>query len=359
MDKNDKIYIAGHTGLVGSALLKNLQSKGYRNFILRDISELDLRNQTNVFSFFEKEKPDYVILAAAKVGGIIANTTYRGQFIYENLQIQNNVIHASWLNGVKKLLFLGSTCIYPCDAPQPMPENCLLTSPLEYTNEPYAIAKIAGIKMCESYNIQYGTDFIAVMPTNLYGPNDNFDLEKSHVLPALLRKIFLAKKLMDDDWNAIRKDFNRLPVEGISGKDSDDLISAKLTKYGIEKGSVEIWGTGKPMREFLWSEEMADACIYIMENVNFKDLIPKGNEIRNTHINIGTGKEISIAGLAKLIAKTVGYEGEFVFNTGKPDGTMRKLTDPSQLHRLGWKHQIDIEEGVGRLYGWYLKKLNN
>jgi len=355
MDKNGKIYVAGHTGLVGSALLKNLQSKGYVNFVLRDISELDLRNQPTVFDFFEKERPDYVILAAAKVGGIIANTTYRGQFIYENLQIQNNVIHASCLFGVKKLLFLGSTCIYPCEAPQPMPENCLLTSPLEYTNEPYAIAKIAGIKMCESYNIQYGTNFIAVMPTNLYGPNDNFDLEKSHVLPALIRKILLAKALMNDDWNAIRKDFNRLPVEEISGKDSDDFILAKLNKYGIRKDCVEIWGTGKPLREFLWSEEMADACIYIMENVDFKDLIPEGNEIRNTHINIGTGKEISIANLAKLIAKTVGYDGRFVFNTDKPDGTMRKLTDPSLLHRLGWKHRIDIEEGVAKLYEWYLK----
>ena len=354
MDKKGKIYIAGHTGLVGSALLKNLQSKGYENFLLRDISELDLRNQSDVFDFFEKEKPDYVILAAAKVGGIVANNTYRGQFIYENLQIQNNVIHASWLNNVKKLLFLGSTCIYPCEAPQPMPENCLLTSPLEYTNEPYAIAKIAGIKMCESYNIQYGTNFIAVMPTNLYGPNDNFDLEKSHVLPALLRKILLAKYLMKNDWSAIRKDLDQLPVEGICGNDSDNHILSKLAKYGINKNCVEIWGTGNPRREFLWSEEMADACIYIMENVDFKDLIPEGNETRNTHINIGTGKEVSIADLAKLIAKTVGYEGELVFNNDKPDGTMRKLTDPSQLHRLGWKHQIDIEEGVEKLYKWYV-----
>jgi len=355
MDKSGKIYLAGHTGLVGSAILKNLQSKGYENFVLRDISEMDLRNQSEVFEFFENEKPDYVILAAAKVGGIVANNTYRGQFIYENLQIQNNVIHASWLNGVKKLLFLGSTCIYPCNAPQPMPENCLLTSPLEYTNEPYAIAKIAGIKMCESYNIQYGTNFIAVMPTNLYGPNDNFDLEKSHVLPALLRKIFLAKALMNNNWDAIRKDFNRLPVEGVAGKDSDDRILEKLAKYGISKDSVEIWGTGKPMREFLWSEEMADACVYIMENVDFNDVKPDGNEIRNTHINIGTGKEISIGDLAKLIAKIMDYEGKFVFNADKPDGTMRKLTDPSQLHRLGWKHKIDIEEGVKKLYKWYLR----
>jgi len=354
MDKNSKIYVAGHTGLVGSAILKNLQSKGYVNIVAKDISELDLRNQTAVSEFFEKEKPEYVILAAAKVGGIVANNTYRGEFIYENLQIQNNVIHNSWLNGVKKLLFLGSTCIYPCYALQPMKEDYLLTSPLEYTNEPYAIAKIAGIKMCESYNIQYGTNFIAVMPTNLYGPNDNFDLEKSHVLPALLRKISLAKNLMRDDWNSIRKDFDRLPVEGVSGKSSQSQIQITLSKYGITKDYVEVWGTGNPMREFLWSEEMADACVYVMENVDFKDLIKERKEIRNTHINIGTGKEISIADLTKLIAKTVGYEGKFVFNSDKPDGTMRKLTDPSQLHSLGWKHKIDIEEGVKRLYDWYM-----
>jgi len=359
MNKNSTIYIAGHTGLVGSAILKNLQSKGYGNFLLKDISELNLCDQPAVFNFFEKEKPDYVFLAAAKVGGIIANNTYRAQFIYENLQIQNNVIHASWMNGVKKLLFLGSTCIYPCNAPQPMKEDCLLTAPLEYTNEPYAIAKIAGIKMCESYNIQYGTNFIAVMPTNLYGPNDNFDLEKSHVLPALLRKILLAKFLMNNNWDSIRKDFNKLPVEGVSGNDAENLIVEKLSKYGIEKDFVEIWGTGKPLREFLWSEEMADACVYIMENVNFKDLITEGKEIRNTHINIGTGKEISIADLANLIAKTVGYKGKFVFNSNKPDGTMRKLTDPTQLHRLGWKHEVDVEEGVGNVLEWYLgtKKL--
>jgi GDP-L-fucose synthase len=354
MEKNAKIYVAGHLGLVGSALLKNLKQKGYTNFLLRSISELDLLDQKAVFDFFRNEKPDYVFLAAAKVGGIIANNTYRGQFIYENLQIQNNVIHASFLNGVKKLLFLGSTCIYPGEAPQPMPENCLLTSPLEYTNEPYAIAKIAGIKLCESYNIQYGTDFIAVMPTNLYGPNDNFDLEKSHVLPALLRKVHLAKSLMNSDLEAIRADLNRLPVEGVSGKDSEETICEKLSKYGILKDSVEIWGTGKPLREFLWSEEMADACVYVMENVNFTDLKPEGKEVRNTHINIGTGKEISIAALAELIARTVGYTGKFNFNAEKPDGTLRKLTDPSKLNRLGWKHQINIEQGVEKLYKWYL-----
>ncbi|MDR0768429.1 MAG: GDP-L-fucose synthase [Dysgonamonadaceae bacterium] len=354
MQLNEKIFIAGHNGLVGSAILKTLQSRGYTNFLLRNHQELDLTEQQAVFSFFEKEKPAYVILAAAKVGGIAANNTYRGQFIYENLQIQNNVIHASWLNGVKKLLFLGSTCIYPRETSQPIPENCLLASPLEYTNEPYAIAKIAGIKLCENYNLQYGTNFIAVMPTNLYGPNDNFDLEKSHVLPALLRKIYLAKSLMNGDWSAIQADLNKLPVEGIDGNASENAIIAKLEKYGIRKNSVEIWGTGRPMREFLWSEEMADACVFIMENVGFEDLKPQGKEIRNTHINIGTGKEISIRDLAVLIAEKVGYRGKFVFNAAKPDGTMRKLTDPSRLHQLGWKHTIDIEEGVGKLVEWYL-----
>jgi GDP-L-fucose synthase len=356
MEKNAKIYVAGHTGLVGSALLKNLQQRGYTDFLLRTIEELDLTDQKTVFDFFEQEKPEYVFLAAAKVGGIVANNTYRGQFIYENLQIQNNVIHAAYKNEVKKLLFLGSTCIYPKETSQPMREDCLLTSPLEYTNEPYAIAKIAGIKLCESYNLQYGTNFIAVMPTNLYGPNDNFDLEKSHVLPALLRKIYLAKNLMEKNWDAIRRDLNRLPIEGISGDDSQEAIQTQLDKYGIGNESVEIWGTGRPMREFLWSEEMADACVYIMEHVNFEDLRPQGKEIRNAHINIGTGQEVSIRQLAEIIGQTVGYQGTFVFNADKPDGTMRKLTDPSRLHRLGWHHQINIEQGVEKLYNWYLNK---
>jgi GDP-L-fucose synthase len=354
MEKNAKIYVAGHKGLVGSAITKNLQYKGYQHLLLRTYEELDLMNQPATFDFFETEKPDYVFLAAAKVGGIVANSTYRGQFIYENLQIQNNVIHAAWKTGVKKLLFLGSTCIYPRESPQPMPEDCLLTSPLEYTNEPYALAKIAGIKMCESYNLQYGTNFIAVMPTNLYGPNDNFDLEKSHVLPALLRKVYLSKCLMENDWQSIRTDLNRLPIAGISGSDSEPAVLEKLHSYGIRNDSVEIWGTGAPLREFLWSEEMADACVYVMEKVNFADLKPDGKEIRNTHINIGTGKEVSIRELAEKIAQTVGYTGKFVFNAAKPDGAMRKLTDPTKLHRLGWHHQIEIEEGIKKLYHWYL-----
>lgn len=361
MDKKAKIYVAGHTGLVGSAIWKNLKSKGYTNLIGRSIEELNLMNEDVVNDFFESEKPEYVFLAAAKVGGIIANNTYRGQFIYENLMIQNNVIHASYKNNVKKLLFLGSTCIYPKNAPQPMTEDSLLTGILEYTNEPYAIAKIAGIKMCESYNIQYGTNFISVMPTNLYGPNDNFDLEKSHVLPALIRKIYLGKCIEENNWDAIFEDINKRPIEGISGTNDKSEIIGVLSKYGITvndneslKVQVEIWGSGKPMREFLWSEEMADACVFIMENVNFLDLVSSNQkEIRNTHINIGTGKEISIKDLAYLIKKIIGFKGELYFNTYKPDGTLRKLTNVSNLHSLGWKHTIEIEDGVKKIYNWY------
>lgn len=375
MNYNSKIYVAGHTGLVGSAIWNNLKSKGYANLVGRTINELDLMNPVEVSNFFSKEKPEYVFLAAAKVGGIIANNTYRGQFIYENLMIQNNVIHYSYKNGVKKLLFLGSTCIYPGNAPQPMPEDCLLSSPLEYTNEPYAIAKIAGIKMCESYNIQYGTNFMSVMPTNLYGPNDNYDLEKSHVLPALIRKIHLGKCIEQNNWDAIRKDFNKRPVEKVNGSSDKNQIIEVLSKYGIllngldlikqsnpddlkSKVAVEIWGSGKPLREFLWSEELADACVYIMERVNFSDLIkPNQKEIRNTHINIGTGKEISIYDLAHLIKGKIGFKGNLVFNTGKPDGTMRKLTDVKKLHSLGWKHKIEIQEGIEKMYNWYLQNM--
>lgn len=286
----------------------------------------------------------------------MANNVYRADFIYINLMIQNNVIHASYINKVKKLLFLGSTCIYPCEAPQPMSEDSLLTSPLEYTNEPYAIAKIAGIKMCESYNLQYGTNYIAVMPTNLYGPNDNFNLETSHVLPAMIRKIHLAKCLHTADWEALRKDLNTRPVEGISGDSSEKDILAILEKYGIYPGRVELWGTGKPLREFLWSEEMADASVYIMEHIDFADVRSDGNEVRNTHINIGTGKELSIKDVATLIREKIGFEGELTFNSSKPDGTLRKLTDVSKLHALGWRHRIEIAEGVELLYNWYLNK---
>lgn len=318
MKTTAKIYVAGHRGLVGSAIVKNLTCKGYTNIITRTHAELDLTNQQAVLEFFEKEKPEYVFLAAAKVGGIVANNTYRADFIYENIQIQNNVIHQSYVHGVQKLLFLGSTCIYPKNAPQPMNEDSLLTSELEYTNEPYAIAKIAGIKMCESYNLQYGTNFISVMPTNLYGPNDNFDLQTSHVLPALIRKIHEAKQRKDKE--------------------------------------VEIWGSGKPRREFLYSEDMADACVFIIENIDFKDVVKDKKEVRNTHINIGTGKDVSIQELAELIQKVVGYEGKLIYNTAKPDGTMLKLCDSSKLHALGWSHNMELEEGIKTVYGLFVSE---
>jgi GDP-L-fucose synthase len=347
MDLNSKIYIAGHRGLVGSAIVKNLESKGYTNLVYKTHKELDLLNKNDVEKFFETEKPEYVILAAAKVGGIVANNTYRADFIYENLQIQNNVIHQSYKNNVQKLLFLGSTCIYPKQAPQPMTEDCLLTSPLEYTNEPYAIAKIAGIKMCESYNLQYGTNFISVMPTNLYGPNDNFDLEKSHVLPALIRKIYLAKLLNENKIEEVLKDLDL---------DTLEETNQYLNNFGVNKDSVEIWGSGKPRREFLYSEDMADACVFLLENRDFKDTYEKDSkEVINTHINIGTGVDISIKELAELIQEIVGFKGELKFNIDKPDGTMVKLTDPSKLHSLGWKHKVELEDGIRTMFNWYLK----
>ncbi len=371
MDKNAKIYVAGHRGLVGSGIVKALKDKGYTNIVYRTHKELDLTDSAAVAAFFEQEKPEYVFLAAAKVGGIMANHLYRADFIYQNLMIQNNVIHQSYLHGVRKLLFLGSTCIYPKNAPQPMREEALLTDILEYTNEPYAIAKIAGIKMVESYNLQYDTNFLSVMPTNLYGPNDNFDLEKSHVLPALLRKMILGKYLDQENFQAIKEDFNKRPIEGITGQNDKDEILSILKKYGISKNgnkvSVMIWGSGKPMREFLWSEDMADACVYVMEKVDFSDILKTQfgieqvdkfdtkNEIRNTHLNIGTGKEISIRQLAETIQKTVDFDGELFFDKSKPDGTMRKLTDPSKLKDLGWRYTVELEEGIERLFKWYLE----
>lgn len=355
MDKSAKIYVAGHRGLVGSAIWNNLLSKGYNNLVGRTHAELDLLDAVAVRRFFDEEQPEYVVLAAAHVGGIMANNTYRADFIYENLQIQQNVIGESFRHNVKKLLFLGSTCIYPREAPQPMSEDTLLTSPLEYTNEPYAIAKIAGLKLCESFNIQYGTNYIAVMPTNLYGPRDNFHLENSHVLPAMIRKIHLGKQLFDGNWEALRADLNLRPVEGIDGSASQDDITRILAKYGITSEAVTLWGTGTPVREFLWSEEMADASVFVLENIDFCDTYsPHTKDIRNCHINIGTGKEISIRDVAYLIVDTIGYAGELRFDATKPDGTMRKLTDVSKLHRLGWHHKIEIDEGVKRLYDWYL-----
>lgn len=355
MNLDSKIYIAGHKGLVGSAIWKQLQNKGYTNLIGRSSKELDLTDSSAVAQFFETEKPEYVFLAAAKVGGIMANNTYRADFIYDNLQIQQNVIYNAYKHHTKKLLFLGSTCIYPKNANQPIAEEELLTNTLEYTNEPYAIAKIAGIKLCESFNIQYGTNFISVMPTNLYGPNDNFDLEKSHVLPAMIRKIHLAKALSQQDWESIKNDLRKRPVEGISDKNTQQEIEQLLAKYGIFRDKVILWGTGKPMREFLWSEEMADACIFVMNNVDFEDAKSNKTEIRNTHINIGTGKDLSIKDLSGLIAKAIDFKGIIDFDSSKPDGTMKKLVDVSKINQLGWKHSIEINEGVEKMYHWYLK----
>ncbi|SED97760.1 GDP-L-fucose synthase [Tenacibaculum sp. MAR_2010_89] len=341
MDKLAKIFVAGHKGLVGSAILKRLLEKGYVNIITKTKEELDLTNQQATAGFFKSEKPEFVFLAAAKVGGIIANNTYRAEFIYDNLMIQNNVIHQSYVNDVKKLLFLGSTCIYPKNTEQPIKENSLLTGSLEYTNEPYAIAKIAGIKMCENYNIQYDTNFISVMPTNLYGPNDNFNLEKSHVLPALIRKIYLAKLLEDNQEEEV--------IKNVGVANLDEAL-VYLSKFGITKQQVEIWGSGKPKREFLWSDDMADACVFVMEKVNHK-------KTEQTHINIGTGEEISIKDLAVLIKKRIGFKGSLLFNTSKPDGTMRKITDVTKIHSLGWKHTVALEEGIDKMYEWY--KQNN
>lgn len=387
LSKESKIYVAGHHGLVGSAIWNNLEQRGYRNLVGRSHKELDLSDQVAVKKFFDDEHPDAVVLAAAFVGGIMANSLYRADFIMQNMKIQCNVISEAYAHGVKKLLFLGSTCIYPKDAPQPMREDALLTSPLEYTNEEYAIAKIAGLKMCESYNLQYGTNYIAVMPTNLYGPNDNFHLENSHVMPAMMRKIYLAKLIHDGDWQSIRRDMDARPVEGVGGGNTESEIRATLAKYGIEDNKVTLWGTGKPLREFLWSEDMADASVHVLLNVDFKDIIgieryssvfygastdgavdrnsstgrggaiPSLGEIRNCHINVGTGKELTIRELSDLVAGAVGFEGTIVFDASKPDGTPRKLTDVEKLHSLGWTHKVEIDEGVRLLFEWYKASL--
>ena len=393
LDKSSNIYIAGHHGLVGSAIWNNLLQRGYTNLVGRSHKELDLTDQVAVRKFFDEEHPDAVVLAAAFVGGIMANSLYRADFIMTNMKIQCNVISEAYAHGVEKLLFLGSTCIYPKNAPQPMKEDCLLTSPLEYTNEEYAIAKIAGLKMCESYNLQYGTNYIAVMPTNLYGPNDNFHLENSHVMPAMMRKIYLAKLIHDDEWEKIAVDLDKRPVEGVNGSGVMVQGSARqkaldvLGKYGIYNNKVILWGTGTPLREFLWSEDMADASVHVLLNVNFSDIIgikkyssvhygastdgavdrnhsagrggaiPKLGEIRNCHINVGTGKELTIRELSELVVKAVGFEGIVEFDTSKPDGTMRKLIDVSKLHSLGWTHKVEIEDGVQKLFEWYKDSL--
>jgi len=398
LDKNCKIYVAGHHGLVGSAIWNNLKQRGYTNLVGRSHKELDLTDQVAVRKFFDEEQPDAVVLAAAFVGGIMANSLYRADFIMMNMKIQCNVISEAYAHNVKKLLFLGSTCIYPKNAPQPMKEDALLTSPLEYTNEEYAIAKIAGLKMCESYNLQYGTNYIAVMPTNLYGPNDNFHLENSHVMPAMMRKVYLAKLIHDGKWDKIAIDLNKRPVEGVSGEGLNvqssmfNVQSQKvldvLAKYGIYDNKVVLWGTGKPLREFLWSEDMADASVHVLLNVDFKDVIgiekyssvhygastdgavdrnhsagrggaiPSLGEIRNCHINVGTGKELTIRELSELVVKAVGFEGTVEFDASKPDGTMRKLIDVSKLHSLGWTHKVEIEDGVAKLFQWYKESLS-
>ena len=361
IDKNTKIYVAGHRGLVGSAIWKNLIKRGYNNLVGRSHAELDLLDGEAVRKFFDDEKPEIVVLAAAHVGGIMANSVYRADFIYENLQIQQNVIGEAFRHGVKRLLFLGSTCIYPREAPQPIMEDALLTSPLEYTNEPYAIAKIAGMKMCESFNLQYGTDYLAVMPTNLYGPNDNFHLENSHVLPAMIRKMHLAKLLSEKRFDLIRRDLDARPIKDFdhnSASDSD--IENRLAIFGIYSDRLELWGSGQPLREFLWSEDMADASVHVLLNVSFDDLKQQaGKEIRNTHINVGTGKELSIAELAEKIRREVGFESMIHWDSSKPDGTMRKLCDVSRLHSLGWKHKVELDEGISRLYDWYKSSIMN
>ncbi len=401
LEKSSKIYIAGHKGLVGSAIWNNLKVRGYTNLIGCSYHKLDLTDQQAVENFFAKEKPDAVVLAAAFVGGIMANSLYRADFIMQNMKMQCNIISTAYKYKVKKLLFLGSTCIYPKNAPQPMREDALLTSPLEYSNEEYAIAKIAGLKMCESYNLQYGTNYIAVMPTNLYGPNDNFHLENSHVMPAMMRKVYLAKLIHENNWNAIKVDMNKRPInpvsklakqigtENVDGNSSKERILQALAFYGIENNKVTLWGTGSPLREFLWSEDMADASVYLLLNVDFKDIIgiekyssvfygvktngevnrnnsegrggaiPELGEIRNCHINIGTGKELTIKELSALVAKTANFTGEIVWDETKPDGTPRKLINVDKLHSLGWKHKIEIEEGVEKLYKWYQHSLEN
>ena len=399
LNTNSKIYIAGHHGLVGSAIWNNLKARGYNNLVGRSHKELDLTDQYAVKKFFDEEKPDAVVLAAAFVGGIMANSLYRADFIMQNMKMQCNVIENAYKHGVEKLLFLGSTCIYPKNAPQPMKEDALLTSPLEYTNEEYAIAKIAGLKMCESYNLQYGTNYIAVIPTNLYGPNDNFHLENSHVLPAMMRKIYLAKLIHEGNWDAICVDMNKRPINppaalaakigeaNVDGKESKERILAALAFYGIEDNKVTLWGDGSPLREFLWSEDMADASVHVLLNVNFSDIIgiekysstfygvktdgevnrnnsegrggaiPSLGEIRNCHINVGTGKELHIKELAQLVVEAVGFEGEILWDTTKPNGTPRKLIDVSKLHSLGWTHKVEIEDGVAKLYQWYCDSL--
>jgi GDP-L-fucose synthase len=359
LDKTSKIYIAGHKGLVGSAILRKLQSEGYTNLVTRSHQELDLIRQTEVEAFFSSERPEYVFLAAAKVGGILANNTFPAQFIYDNLMIQSNIIHAAYSHSAKKLLFLGSSCIYPRDCPQPMKEDYLLSGKLEPTNEPYAIAKIAGIKMCQSYNRQYGTEFTSVMPTNLYGPNDNYDLETSHALPALIRKFHLAKLAAQGDWDGIRKDeqhYGRIPNDVISGlialaKYHGHSIPDFLRPYApsaMPSAAVTIWGTGTPKREFLHVDDLAEAALFLMENYNEEEIV-----------NVGTGKDMSIHELAELIKEVTEYQGEIVFDSAIPDGMPRKLLDISKIEALGWTPKISLPEGIESTYKWFLNIIHS
>ncbi len=360
MKKKSKIFVAGHRGLVGSAITRLLQKEGYTNLLLPTREELNLLDNNAVDEFFEKEKPEFVFLAAAKVGGIVANNSYRADFIYQNIQIQNNVIHSAWKYGVEKLLFLGSSCIYPKESPQPMKEEYMLTGPLEYTNEPYAIAKIAGMNMCESFNLQYGTNFISVMPTNLYGENDNYDLKTSHVLPALIRKMHLAQALLDEDFDAIRHDLIKRPFEGVQSFLGNKELTKVLEEYGIfvVNNSVELrlWGSGEPRREFLHSDDLAEALLHIMKKVSFDDIVKERGmtEVRNTHINIGSGKDQTIAELAEIVKKIVGFEGNINWDAEKPDGTYQKLLDISRIKKLGWKPKMTLKKGVKMVYNQYL-----
>ena len=366
MNKDDKIYIAGHGGLVGSAIVRQLKSRGFTNLVMHTHKELDLTNQAQVQNFFQQEKPDYVILAAAKVGGIHANNTYPADFIYQNIMIEANVINSAYENKVKRLLFLGSTCIYPKAVEQPMREDALLTNVLEPTNEPYALAKIAGIKLCESYNRQYGTDFRSVMPTNLYGEGDNFNLENSHVIPAIMRKIHLAKCLEQNDWKSITADTTKNPIKGITKSSTEEEILAILAKQGIKKLniqnskfniSVEIWGSGNQEREFLHVSDMAEASLFVLELS--EEVYRANTQAMLSHINVGTGKDVTIKDIAEIIKQVVGYKGKLIFDTTKPDGAPKKLINVTRLKNMGWKYSVDLESGLKETYKWYLELRKN
>jgi GDP-L-fucose synthase len=370
--RDAKIYLAGHNGLVGSGIWRALEGHGYTNLIGKRSAELDLTNQQAVENFFATEKPEYVILVAAKVGGIVANSTYRGQFIYENIMIEMNVIHAAKGHGVKKLLFLGSSCIYPKQAPQPMKEEHLLTGPLEQTNEPYAIAKIAGIRLCDAYNRQYGTDFISAMPTNMYGPGDNYHPENSHVLPAMIRKMHLAHALERSDWENLKKVYLSEQQTADGGKLSEDVLLQWLEKSGIYRSAdrcelnaeqgvrLVCWGTGTPLREFLYSDDLAEACVFLLEKGTYTEMAFEDDTgTVHSHINVGSGTEVSIKALAETVREGVGFKGEIEWDTARPDGTPRKLMDSSRLMAMGWAPQVELREGIARAYVDFKESLSN